>query len=278
MEVFDTRHVVAPVAGKITEILPPLLTLSTERVSELLNLGSVYLNKKRILDDQVIPSMSYLRVHCKPKRYPVEAVDWKSLVIFENDDFIVINKPQGFPVPSAVDNVRETVFAQVQKALNAKFYITQRLDVPTQGLIVFAKTVTYQKLFNHLLAERGTHKEYLARTSAPPPLGLHVHYLKPALGAPREVFAIGEENWKECLLNVLSVEPEPQGTYLVRIHLMTGRTHQIRAQMKALQCPLWGDTIYDAPGPESEFLLLSQLLRFTCPISQKKMEFNIQQW
>jgi 23S rRNA pseudouridine1911/1915/1917 synthase len=83
-------------------------------------------------------------------------------------------------------------------------------------------------------------------------------------------------DWKEGRLEVLGVDSDGE-RHLARIHLLTGRTHQIRAQMKALGTPLWGDVLYGAPGPEEEFDLASKLLRFDCPLSQKKMEFHLQE-
>ena len=272
--VFDTRHLIVPEKGRITEILPSLLAVSTERVSELLHLGSVYVNKKRVLEDKELSAHSYVRVHCKPKRYDVSKVDWKSTVVFENEDFVLVDKPSGFPVPSAVDNVRETVMAQLQKALNQNLLITQRLDVLTSGLLVFAKTTEFQRAFNAKLANHETYKEYLARTSGGPELGIHTHYMKPAKGAPREVFALSNEGWKECRLRVLSVKSTVGPYFHTRIHLLTGRTHQIRAQMKALDCTLWGDKTYGSDIPESEFLLLSQVLRFNCPLKGTKFDFG----
>ena len=272
---FDTRHLILQDGGRLVEILPSLLEFSTERVSELLQLGSIYLNKKRVLEDFVVAPLSYVRVHCKPKRYDVSKTDWKSRLIFENDHMVIVNKPKGFPVPSAVDNVQETVIAQFQKALDQKLFITQRLDVLTSGILVFAKTLDFQKSFNALLAEGSLYKEYLGRTSDSPSLGHHIHYLKPSMGSPKEVFLSPESSdWKECRLNVL--ETQKLGEYSsTRIHLLTGRTHQIRAQMTALGCALWGDKLYGAPGPENEYSLISKVLRFRCPITKKQHDFSI---
>lgn len=272
--VFDTRHLIVPEKGRLTELLPAILDLSTERVSELLNLGSVYLNKKRVLEDIEVPPLSYVRVHCKPKRYEVSKIDWKSRVVFENEHMVVVNKPSGFSVPSALDNVLETVVAQIQNVVGQRLYVTQRLDVLTSGLFIFAKTPNFQKTFNTLLANGSINKEYLARTSGNPPLGLHTHFMKRHWGSPKEVFLQPDTaDSKECRLEVLS--SEDKGEYFhTRIRLLTGRTHQIRAQMKALNCPLWGDKLYSAPGPTQEFMLTSSALRFWCPVTEKNFEFT----
>ncbi len=242
----------------------------------MIELGSVYVDKKRLLTDEVVPEQSYVRIHCKPKRYPATEIDWKSRVHFENENFIVINKPAGFPIPWAVDNIRETVYTQMQKALGIKLFITQRLDVPTFGLMIFAKTSSFQRGFNGLLATQNTYKSYWAKTAGPPPLGTHVHFMRPAIGAPREVHTHGEPSWKDCRLEVLEViAAAPNGTFFTKIHLQTGRTHQIRAQMKALGCPLLGDHTYDAPGEAKDYFLLSYHLRFTCPLTKQAQEFII---
>jgi 23S rRNA pseudouridine1911/1915/1917 synthase len=273
--VFDTRHLIVPERGRLSELLPAILDLSTERVSELLYLGSVYLNKKRVLEDLEVPPLSYVRVHCKPKRYEVANIDWKSRVVFENDHAVVVNKPSGFSVPSALDNVRETVVAQIQKVVGHKLFVTQRLDVLTSGLFVFAKTPEFQRSFNGLLANGLVHKEYLARTSGQAALGLHTHFMKRHWGSPKEVFLEPQESdSRECRLEVLATENK--GEYFhTSIRLLTGRTHQIRAQMKALGCPLWGDKLYSAPGPTQEYMLTSSALRFDCPLTQQTFAFSL---
>jgi 23S rRNA pseudouridine1911/1915/1917 synthase len=274
-QVFDTRHLIVPEKGRLMELLPPILELSTERVSELLDLGCVYLNKKRVLDNMEVPSLSYLRVHCKPKRYDISAVDWKSRVVFENEHFVVVNKPSGFPVPSAVDNVRETVVAQIAKVVGHKLFVTQRLDVLTDGLFIFGKSIEFQGGFNKVLAGGRLRKEYLAKTTGSPKLGLHVHYLMPSWGAPKKVSLAPEaDDWKECRLEVLETNPIELFSY-TRIRLLTGRTHQIRAQMSALGHPLWGDKLYAGPGAQSEFSLTSKLLEFECPVTRQHFSFEL---
>ncbi len=273
--VFDTRHLIVPERGRLSELLPSMLDLSTERVSELLCLGSVYLNKKRVLRDLEVPPLSYVRVHCKPKRYNAHAIDWKSRIVFENEHMVVVNKPSGFPVPWAVDNILESVVTQIEKIIGSRPLVTQRLDVLTNGLLVFAKTPEFQKVFNLLLSGGTIYKEYLARTSSSPTLGTHTHFMKPSWGSPKEVFAIREAtDWKECRLEVLATE-ELENFSHTRIRLLTGRTHQIRAQMTALKCPLWGDKLYGGPGAKEEFALTSQTVRFRCSITEKNFEFSV---
>lgn len=212
---------------------------------ELLELGSVYVNEQRTLQDQTLKSEDYIRIHRKPRRFPAAKVDWKSQIHFENENFVVIDKPSGIPCHPTVDNIQENILKSLKKSIGQEFYITHRLDVPTQGLLILAKTKEAQRKINTAFAERQIKKIYQAWSENKIEPGHYEHHMIKSPRAPKTVVSMPTENTEIC--QMLVQESQNENFYFKhRIELLTGRTHQIRAQMAHLGAPLLGDEMYGA--------------------------------
>ena len=275
---YGVRHIISPQSGLISDVLLSTLELNKAQVEFLLDLGAIYLNQKRIRDNSSISAGDYLRVHMKPRRFPTTETNWKSRIVFENSDFIVVNKTSGIPVHASVDNIQENLQAYLEKTLQHPLYVTHRLDVPTRGLIVYAKTVQFQAAFNKLLVDREMKKIYRAvvegQQLSP---GLLIHYMEPSPRAPKTVSALAKEGWQECQLEILTSTNLPNERSELKIHLLTGRTHQIRAQLGYEKHPIVGDHAYGATKlwEEEKIELEACELSFQNPLSGENHHFQL---
>lgn len=246
------RHLLAAKTNSLHDFILSQVDISSKYYFELLDLGSIYLNHKRCRQEQVLSPGDYVRIHLSPKRFP-QITFFSETVLCWEKDFVIFNKPQGFPCHPLVDNSQEDLLSQAEKFFGEKFFLTHRLDIGTGGLWLVARNAEFQKFFNQQLQEKKVKKKYRARVEGAWSLGteLFTHYMKPSLRAPREVFNDAQDGYAQCLLQVEEFQSSSSESELL-LQLLTGRTHQIRAQMSFLGHPVVGDTLYGAKPLDTE--------------------------
>lgn len=169
-------------------------------------------------------------------------------IIFENDDFIAVDKASGvLTIPDRHDDTQPSLY----KMLNNKYgkiFIVHRLDRDTSGLILFAKNEVTHKYLSQLFEQRKIEKNYLGivRGSMPAQKG---SVNEPIAEHP---FRKGEmtvsKKGKPSLTDYEVLEDH--GIYsLVLFDIHSGRTHQIRVHTKFIGHPIVGDTVYGDRKP-----------------------------
>lgn len=263
---FDSKQ-----SGTLLEVICAQTQISPDEIKTLSELGCVYLNDARIgnLNDIVLAPGQYIRLHTKPRRFYIEPKQID--IVFQNEDFVVANKPSGIPVHATVDNVRDNLIEFLRVQLGLKLFITHRLDIATSGLILLAKTTEFQAHFNALLKFGKVVKEYRAVVSPNPgasriePGRKLIHYMEPSPRSPKTVGLEPKDGWQRCILNILDVHPVDNGALEILIGLETGRTHQIRAQLAYEKWPIVGDISYGSliePAHRNQIALTSHRLNF----------------
>lgn len=240
---YGVKHFVNPQAGYLSDIICEILKLEKQTVLDLLNLGAIYIDNYRQDEDQRIKENKLFRVHTKPRRH-FTAHDWSQLIVFEDADFLILNKPSGIPSHAGVDNKIDNSLYQTERARHIKLYITHRLDTLTEGLIVYGKTQRFVNSFNQQIKNRQIKKKYVAlvETTETLPKKL-VHYMESSLRAPKKVTEYFQEKSALCELEIENQVIQNNLSW-IRINLLTGRTHQIRAQTSAMKAPIVGDKLY----------------------------------
>lgn len=240
---YGVKHFANSESGFLVDIIVSILQIPPTEVQVLLNLGAIYLNNLRQTQNSLIEAQQTIRVHTKPRRYNCK-FDWRSKIVYENSDFLVLNKPSGIPSHPSVDNKIENALTQTSEALHSPLLITHRLDTLTEGLIVYAKNNAFVRSFNIQLQNQLIEKKYcaLVETTRELPARL-IHYMEPSPRAPKKVSPTAVEGWAFCELEILQQKKLNDMTW-IKINLLTGRTHQIRSQLGEIGAPIVGDQMY----------------------------------
>lgn len=203
------------------------------------------------------------------------------LILYEDDHLLAVDKPFGMPTQkdrtgdislheAAGDYIRE------RDGIKDPFLrLVHRLDRPVGGVILFARTPTAARRLSETFRERGAKKIYLARIEGvvEPPTGVLIHSLLKS-GSKATVVPEGTPRSKRALLNYRTLGcDEKADESLVEIDLITGRKHQIRAQLSHAGCPVCGDIKY---GSKRKFVpgaiaLFSVSLTFPHPATGEEM-------
>ena len=271
---YGVKHFYSQKAGALTEVLFSALNLTKAESDELLKLGAIYVNHQRQTSDVDIAENQLCRVHTKPRRYGC-AINWKERIIFENQDFLVLNKPSGIPSHPSVDNAIENSLTQVALARNIDLQITHRLDTLTSGLIVYSKTPQFVKNFNVQIQNRNVEKKYVALVENPKTFPLRlIHYMEPSPRAPKKVSPNFVEGWAPCELEILEQKNHVLYSW-IKIDLLTGRTHQIRSQMAEIGSPILGDTMYGSKVPYQPEAIALRACELRFNAGNERFVFNL---
>lgn len=202
-------------------------------------------------------------------------------VIYEDSNFLVVNKPAGMTtVPGRADREDTLVnrikgYLKNQGATDLVPHIITRLDRFTSGLVLIAKHRFAHAMMDKQLQAHSVNKQYYALVTGDMPQ-LHGMIDEP-IGRMdddfirREVRSDGRASQTEYW-----VEGEVNGGSLVRIQLHTGRTHQIRVHFSHLNHPLLGDDVYGGPldlGITRQ-ALHAFYMSFEDPFTKQKFEFK----
>ncbi|MEG1520809.1 MAG: RNA pseudouridine synthase, partial [Clostridia bacterium] len=174
-------------------------------------------------------------------------------VLFEDNHIIVVVKPQNIPSQADISGdedmltiIRNYLKKKYGKPGNVFVGLVHRLDRPTGGVMVFAKTSKAASRLSEAIREGEFEKTYLAVVDGKPKEdeGTYVHYLKKnTMTNMVYVVPSATDGAKRAELNYQVLEAKGKFN-LVRVQLITGRGHQIRVQMSTEGTPICGDSRY----------------------------------
>lgn len=166
-------------------------------------------------------------------------------IIHQDDSIIVINKASGIPVQS--DKTGDlSLMEQAQIQIGQQLYLVHRLDRPASGLIVFARNLFALNELNKQFREREVKKIYWAVVGNKPKeeAGTLVHYIRKEEAKNRSfAFDKALHHTQKAELSYQLIG-SIERYHLLEIDLVTGRHHQIRAQLAAIGSPIKGDVKY----------------------------------
>ncbi len=228
--------------------------------------GGVYKNGKSIHMREMLSPGDVIRV-CFPAESPAHAAPIKGdlCIVYEDDCLLAVNKPCGMPIHPSRGHHTATLanLIAAYPGANGTFHAIGRLDRDTSGIVLLAKdAVSAYRLSEAMKAGRFT-KEYLALTEGVP---------TPLCGRIDAPIAREHEG---ALRRVVRADGKPSVTEyrvltqgdraLVQVHLLTGRTHQIRVHMAHIGYPLYADALYGHAVENTTFSLHACRLSFPHP-------------
>ncbi len=206
------------------------------------------------------------------------------IILYEDNHIIVVLKPQNVaccPDESGDDNLMDCIKAYIKekysKPGNVFLGLVHRLDRPTGGVMVYAKTSKAAARLSEQMRTGGFEKRYFAVLCGAPSRkkGTLENYLrKNSLNNMVYVCTRTEEGAKFASLEY-EIREEAAGLSLAEIKLHTGRTHQIRVQMASLNTPVYGDMRYGGENAvKGKLALWAYCLAFSHPVTGEKLRYE----
>ncbi len=199
-------------------------------------------------------------------------------IAFEDEHLLVVEKPAGIAVhPGAGRSSGTLVHQLVGRSAGGdepgRPGIVHRLDRDTSGLLVVAKTEDAYRRLQSLVRRRKLEREYLALVQGRP--RSRTGRIEAAIGRDRSEptrQSLDTDTPREAITHFELLEQLPEHA-LLRVRLETGRTHQIRVHLAAIDLPVVGDRVYGAPGLglERQFLHAARLA-FTHPLTGEQVD------
>ena len=201
-------------------------------------------------------------------------------VLFEDNHLLIVNKKSGDIVQGdktgdkpLSEVVKEYIKEKYNKPGEVFLGVVHRLDRPTSGIIIFARTSKALERLNKMLRDRVISKTYWAIIKNNPKKvkDTLIHFLKKnPKNNKSTVFTKKTEGSKKAILH-FSIKKKLDNYSLLEIDLETGRHHQIRAQLSFIGSPIKGDLKYGASrsNKDGSIHLHARTINFTHPVSKK---------
>lgn len=206
-------------------------------------------------------------------------------VLYEDNHIIVVNKPAGRLSQGDITG-DPPITEQVKKYLQFKYHkpgavflgLVHRLDRPTSGALLLARTSKALERLNNQMKQRAIRKTYWAIVGRRPPAqqGLLRHFLT---RLPRKnITRVSERKSpyaQEAVLEYRLLESVRE-YYLLEIVPHTGRQHQIRTQLSSIGCPIAGDVKYGYPyaNADRSICLHAYKIQLVHPVSKQNLEIT----
>ena len=270
---------------RIDSYLPQVLDVSRSKVSKMIKNEEILVNGKKTKNSYILKENDLVEVG-EIKEEIMQALPEKMDldIIYEDDDVIVVNKPNGMVVHPAVGNKSKTLVngllyhSKNLSTINGEFRpgIVHRIDAYTTGLLMVAKNDKAHKILAKELEEKKTTRKYIPLVwgiintdtgTIDAPIGRDIN--------DRKKMAVTDINSKDAITHFKVIERYSNAT-LIELKLETGRTHQIRVHMNYIGYPVVNDPVYgrrkliDNTGQ----CLHAKTLGFIHPTTHEYMEFD----
>lgn len=277
---------ISDVSGiRIDQYLTSKLNITRSKIEKMIKEGNIKVNGNIIKKSYILNLNDEILIEeYTEKEMSSEPINMNLEIIYEDDDVIVVNKPNGLVVHPAPGNYSNTLVnglmyhSKKLSSINGEFRpgIVHRIDAYTTGLLMVAKNDKAHLSLAKQLEEKTTTRKYIAlvwgiikedRGTIDAPIGRDKN--------DRKKMCVTDVNSKEAITNFKVLERYKNAT-LIELSLKTGRTHQIRVHMNYIGHPVVNDPVYGRRKliDDSGQCLHAKTLGFIHPTLNKYMEFD----
>ncbi len=263
--------------------------LSRSYVQKIIQDGLVKANDKVVKSNYKVNMNDVIIVEIpEPEKLEVEAENIPIDIVYEDDDLLLVNKPQGMVVHPAPGNYTGTLVNALMfhcgdnlSAINGVIRpgIVHRIDKDTSGLLIVAKNNNAHVKLAEQIKEHSVTRKYIAlvysnikedKGTIDLPIGRHP--------IDRKKMTVTSKNSRNAVTHFKVLERFNQYTY-IECKLETGRTHQIRVHMNHIGHPIVADPVYGRKKDKFKLngqVLHAKLLGFVHPRTCEYMEFEVE--
>ena len=274
---------------EINERIDSYLSKNTEysrsKIVKMLEDSTIMVNDKSVKNSYSLKVGDVITIgEYREEEMNIEPEDIPLDIVYEDNDVIVVNKPNGMVVHPAIGNNHGTLVnallfhSKNLSDINGEFRpgIVHRIDADTTGLLMVAKNNKAHEILADELSKKETTRKYIAlvwgvikedTATIDAPIGRD--------STDRKKMAVTSINSKDAITHLRVLKRFKEAT-LIELQLETGRTHQIRVHMNYIEHPVVNDPVYgrrkliDSTGQ----CLHAKTIGFKHPVTGKYMEFT----
>lgn len=266
---------------RVDQLLKVWRNLSAREVKQMLDSKSVSVNNQRVwMSKFTVKLGDTVVVNLNPAPIVKKIISLKPRIIFENDEFLIVDKPAGLSVENK--NHLDSPLIDALIRIDGKKYsyntviLVHRLDKDTRGVMILARNDTSAASFEQMFKERTVHKTYEARTNSTPktPAGVIDRDIERDWKEKNKVRVLPKGKGKDAKTQykVISFD-EKKNISVIECQPLTGRMHQIRAHLASIGCPIIGDKIYNPKPGVGKLQLVAKQIAFE--YKKEKFDFGL---
>lgn len=266
---------------RIDTYLADKLNISRSKVAKMLE-NNILVNNVKVKPSYKVTNNDIIEVEEYVENFEIKPLELDLDIVYEDDDVLVVNKPNGLVVHPAVGHISDTLVNALMHHCNLsedkiRPGIVHRIDADTTGLLMVAKNNYAHDFLAKQLEEKTVIRKYYAIVwgvikndtgTIDAPIGRSV--------TDRKKMCVTSINSKSAITHFKVLERYKRAT-LIELKLETGRTHQIRVHMASIGHPLVGDLVYGHNKQKIKIegqALHAKTLGFIHPSTREYMEFN----